>query len=401
MKIGVYGGTFNPIHLGHVTAARCAVEMLKLDRLYLIPDGRPPHKNLDDNSPLPEDRMEMVRLAAESMGLGDVVRVSDLEMKRKGKSYTVDTIQAVREKYPKDEIYLLMGTDMFLTFQAWKDPDKIAKLCRLCAFGRSETDTESLFAVQRAYLHKTFGAKVTTIALPNLVEISSTALRRRLADLSDRDAPKYLVPAVYGYILRHNLYGTHADLKRLPLELLRPAALSHLSGSRIPHVLGTEETAAALAKRWGADEEEARRAALLHDCTKKLRREEHLALCRMYGIETDPYEAAEAKLLHAKTGAAVARAVYGVSDQVHDAILWHTTGKADMTLLEKIIYLADYIEPTRDFCDLTQLRKLAMEDLDRALLLGLTMAVDDLGRKGMVLHPNSVAARDYLKGRLP
>ena len=100
MKIGVYGGTFNPIHLGHVAAARCAVEMLKLDRLYLIPDGRPPHKNLDKNSPPPEERMEMVRLAAESMGLGDVVRVSDLELKRKGKSYTVDTIRAVREKYP-------------------------------------------------------------------------------------------------------------------------------------------------------------------------------------------------------------------------------------------------------------------------------------------------------------
>ena len=401
MKIGVYGGTFNPIHVGHMAAARCAAELLKLDRLYLIPDGRPPHKHLADNTPPPQMRLEMTRLAAESMELGDLVRVSDLEIHRKGKSYTVDTIRAVRERYPKDELYLLMGTDMFLTFQAWKDPDKIAKMCRLCAFGRSETDTESLFAVQRAYLRKTFDAKITTITLPRLVEISSTALRRRLADLSDRDAAKYLAPPVYGYILRHGLYGTHTDLKRLPLELLRPVALSHLSGSRIPHVLGTEETAAALARRWGADEEEARRAALLHDCTKHLSREEHLALCRQYGVETDPFEASEAKLLHAKTGAALARAVYGVSDAVHDAILWHTTGKADMTHLEKIIYLADYIEPTRDFSDLTQLRRLAMEDLDQALLLGLTMAVDDLSRKKMVLHPNSVSARDYLKGRLP
>ena len=217
---------------------------------------------------------------------------------------------------------------------------------------------------------------------------------------ADRGA-SLLPPAVYGYILREGLYRTGADLKRLPLSKLRPVALSCLKHKRIPHVLGTEETAAALARRWGADEEEARRAALLHDCTKNLSREEHLALCRQYGVETDPYEASEAKLLHAKTGAALAKAVYGVSDAVHDAILWHTTGKADMTLLEKIIYLADYIEPTRDFCDLTQLRRLAMEDLDQALLLGLTMAVDDLSRKKMVLHPNSVSARDYLKGRLP
>ena len=82
------------------------------------------------------------------------------------------------------------------------------------------------------------------------------------------------------------------------------------------------------------------------------------------------------------------------------AIAWHTTGKANMSLLEKIIYLADYIEPTRDFCDLRSLRHLAFEDLDRALLLGFTMAVPDLAKKGMPLHPNSVYARDYLKGKL-
>ena len=120
----------------------------------------------------------------------------------------------------------------------------------------------------------------------------------------------------------------------------------------------------------------------------------------MYRIPLDAYEKKEEKLLHAKTGAAVARAVYGVSDEVYQAIFWHTTGKPGMTLLEKIMYLADYIEPTRDFCDLTELRRLAFEDLDRATLLGLTMAVRDLQVKGMVLHPNSVRARDYLKGRL-
>ena len=111
-------------------------------------------------------------------------------------------------------------------------------------------------------------------------------------------------------------------------------------------------------------------------------------------------EQQEEKLLHAHTGAVVAAEVFGVSREVKEAIRWHTTGKADMTLLEKIIYLADYIEPTRDFCDLTQLRKLAFEDLDAALLLGFTMAVEDLAKKGMPVHPNSVCARDYLKGTL-
>ena len=95
-----------------------------------------------------------------------------------------------------------------------------------------------------------------------------------------------------------------------------------------------------------------------------------------------------------------AKEVFGEPEEVVSAIRWHTTGKADMTLLEKIIYLADYIEPTRSFCDLTELRALAYQDLDRALLLGLTMAVADLKESGMAVHSNSVYARDYLKGKL-
>lgn len=140
------------------------------------------------------------------------------------------------------------------------------------------------------------------------------------------------------------------------------------------------------------------RAALLHDCTKKESREQQLALCRQYHIDIEKPEKLETKLFHAITGAAVAEHVFGLSPAAVSAIRWHTTGKADMTLLEKIIYLADYIEPTRDFCDLTELRRLAYEDLDRAMLLGFTMAVDDLRKKGMVVHPDSVRARDYLKG---
>ena len=106
------------------------------------------------------------------------------------------------------------------------------------------------------------------------------------------------------------------------------------------------------------------------------------------------------KLYHAISGAAVARHIFGVSPGIESAIRWHTTGKADMTTLEKIIYLADYIEPTRDFCDLTELRALAFQNLDRAMLLGLTMAVHDLKERGMAVHSNSVYARDYLKGKL-
>lgn len=391
MKIGIYGGTFNPIHTGHMAAAKFAMEYLKLDLLYLIPAGLPPHKTLAEDTPAAEHRMNMTRLAA--LTIGKNVKALDIELCRTGKSYTVDTLREIRSLHPEDELYFLMGTDMFLTFQKWYKPEEIARLCTICAFGRSEADTEELFAVQREYLAKTLGANVVTIVLPKIVEISSTELREKL---KNGDGRKFLHPAVYGYILREGLYGTDRDLKNLTLDEFRCAALSMLKPSRVPHVLGTEETAAKLAQRWGVEEETARRAALLHDCTKKLNREQHLALCRQYTIELDEIELREEKLLHAKTGAAIAAEIFGASDEIRQAISFHTTGKADMTTLEKIIYLADYIEPTRSFCDLAELRCLAMEDLDRAMLMSFTMSVDELVRKGGVVHPSSIQARDYL-----
>lgn len=381
-----------------MAAARQAAEALKLDKLLLIPTRVPPHKALTEDVAGPEHRLEMTRFAVQALNLDGVAEASDLELRREGKSYTLDTLREIRALYPKGELFLLLGTDMFLTFHQWRHPEEIAKLCTLCAFHRSALDSAGDFASQKRRLERKFGAHVKFVDLQEVVDISSTRLRQMLPAGQGRE---FLAPAVYGCILREGLYGTNADLRRLDLEDLRCVALSMLDPRRIPHVLGTEETAAALALRWGADEESARRAALLHDCTKKFDKELQLALCRQYGIEPDAAERREGKLLHAITGAAVAYADFGVSGEVRDAIRWHTTGKADMKLLEKIIYLADYIEPTRDFCDLTELRRLAFENLDGALLLGFTMAVEDLAKKGMPVHPNSVLARDYLKGKRP
>lgn len=395
MKIGIYGGTFNPIHLGHMEAARFAAAYLKLDKLLLIPAGIPPHKTMASGAPAPDFRLAMTDLAAQA--IGPVAEASDMELRREGPSYTLDTVRAVHAQYPKAKLYLLMGTDMFLTFHLWRDPGEIAELCTLCAFGRSEKDTEELFSVQRSFLAERFGAETVTLSLPHIVDISSTQLREELR--LDR-GQEYLDSAVYGFILREGLYGVERDLKRLSLDDLRAVSMSMLRRSRVPHVLGTEETAARLARRWGEDEETARRAALLHDCTKKLSGEQHLALMRQYDIRLDEEERGEAKLYHAVTGAGTARYVFGVSPEVESAIRWHTTGRADMTTLEKIIYLADYIEPTRDFRDLTELRELAFRDLDEAMLMGLEMSIESLKKRGVVVNSHSVRARDHLKGKL-
>ena len=371
MKIGIYGGSFNPPHLGHMAAAESAAKYLRLDELLLIPAGIPPHKALSADAAGKEHRLAMTRLMGEQIALdtGITVTVSDMEVAREGKSYSVDTVREVHEQRPNDELWLLMGTDMFLSFQNWYKPEEILRHAGLCAFGRTEKDGETLFAPQRDFLGEKFpGSRIVTMTLPNLVDVSSTELRERIPK---GKTAGLLAPAVLGYILREHLYGTNLDLKRLSLEELRPIALSYLKAKRIPHVLGTEQTAKELAERYGANVEKARFAALLHDATKRLSMEEQLALCEHYHIALDELEQRALKLLHAKTGAALARDVFGADDEIYNAILWHTTGKPGMTVLEKVLYLADYIEPNRDFDGVEELRKVVWEDLDKGLAMAL------------------------------
>ena len=319
-----------------------------------------------------------------------------MELRRAGVSYTADTLAALRAQYPEDTLYLLMGSDMFLSLHTWRRPEDIVALAHIAPFSRETEDESAAFDAQKAYLEQHFAAQVTVIPNPQVVEVSSTEIRARLAR---GQGGELLPPPVWGYIQRERLYGTCTDLTHLTPEALRPIALSYLKPKRMPHVLGTEQEAVCLAERYGADVTKARIAALLHDCTKKLDMDEQLALCRQYAIPLDELEQKALKLLHSKTGAAIARDVFAVDDEVYNAILYHTTGKPDMTLLEKIIYLADYIEPTRDFPGVETLRRTVYEDLDRGLLLGLTMTIDEMEEMGNPVHHMTRDARDYLLKR--
>lgn len=393
MKIGIYGGTFSPPHLGHTAAARFAVEALELDRLLFVPVSTPPHKALPLTSPAAEHRLAMVELAADNMLLPGRVAVSGIELERQGKSYTADTLRQLKKQYPEDELWLLMGADMFLTLQDWHQPEEILGLAHVAAFARTQSDSGELLEIQANYLRDTYGATVRTVELPQIIEVSSTAVREHLGEEEYR---KYLCPAVYGYILMHRLYGTHADLRRLSDQDLRCCSYSMIRAKRVRHVQGTEQEAERLALRWGADPVKARRAGILHDCTKYLEQEEQLALCAKYGVELDELEQTAVKLLHAKTGAWIARDVFGADEEVFSAIYWHTTGKADMSLLEKILYLADYMEPNRDFPGVERLRKLAYEDLDGAVLAGCEMSIQEMADRRLPVHRNTVAAREWL-----
>ena len=388
MRIGIYGGTFDPPHIGHLNAAEAARDQLGIDRLILIPAGIPPHKRLQMSSASGEDRLEMVKLAAEHLKGAEV---SDTEIKRTGKSFTSDTVRQIKQSAPNDDIYLFIGTDMLMIFEEWHEFQSIFDMCTLAVFAREDDDREKIHE-KAAQLREKYGAKIEII--DNVaVSISSTELRKLLMD---RQGTDYLTREVYGYILSKGLYGAKANF-----DYLRTMAYDMLKDSRVRHVAGCEYEAVRLARRWGADENDAREAGILHDITKKLDLSSQLILCRKYDIMTDMAESKDPKLLHSKTGAALARDLFGVSDSVYGAIFWHTTGRADMTLLEKVIYLADYIEPTRDFDveGLEKLRKQAYTDIDAAVLLGLEMSIVDLRDRGITPHPKTQEAIDWLRGR--
>ena len=175
-------------------------------------------------------------------------------------------------------------------------------------------------------------------------------------------------------------------------EEMRKGILSRLRGYRYEHTLGCERAARKLAERFSGDPEKAGVAALLHDITKHLSPQEQLNLCEKYGIIPCTVEKSEPKMLHGKTAAAIAREEYGMPEEICDAIACHTTGRRGMTLLDKILYLADYIEDTRDFSGVEKARKLARQDIDRALLYCYDQTLTDLVERGKLIHSDTVAA---------
>lgn len=175
-----------------------------------------------------------------------------------------------------------------------------------------------------------------------------------------------------------------------------------LSGKRYEHTLGVEYTASCLAMRYGADMEKARMAGLLHDCAKALSSEDKLNYCEQFGMPVSEYERKNPELLHAKLGACFANMKYGVSDpEILSAITWHTTGKPDMALLDKIVFVADYMEPNRNQApDLQKVRKLAFQDLDQCLFLILKDTIEYLEGKKSVTDPMTQKTYDYYQEML-
>lgn len=386
-RIGIFGGSFHPPHKGHMQTATGAISALGLTKLLMIPAAQPPHKN-GVSFPSAEQRMEMLRIAASAEPR---IEISDLELRREGSSYSCDTVNQLRMQYPDAELVLILGSDMFLCFPEWKNAEEIARNVSLAVFYRGEKGEREKVNLLKQTLQAR-NVRVTVLG-QEPCPISSTQLRRLLAFGCDRE---FLPEGVAEYIRQQGLYDANADWRHLPMEQLEPIVVRLLNPNRVRHVLGCRDTAVELARRWGANEEDAARAGILHDITKALDGPLQLTLCRAYGKILDDFSKKYPKTLHALTGSLVAERIFGESEAVVSAICWHTTGKADMNLLESIIYVADYMEPNRDFPGVERLRELAFTDIRAALKLGLEMTLEHLKRQGNEVSPGSREALEFL-----
>ena len=321
------------------------------------------------------------------------MRASDIEIRRGGVSYTVDTLREMKRINKKAGLYFIVGADMLEDFPKWKNPKEILELAALVAVNRrgQERDIEALADGIRAE----FGGRVEIISAEG-PDISSTEIRRRV---QNAQTVERLVPLSAEMLLyEKRLYQPKS------IEQLAERVSNVLDEYRMRHTMLTVREAVGLAQYHGLSTEKARLAALLHDCAK-LGREETVRYAEKMGYALTNEERENPFLIHSRIGALLARDLYGVQDtEILNAIERHTVGCAEMTPFDEVIFLADKLEPSRDYRRIRDLRELAFRDLDRATIAVLRNTIEYTENKGMRIHPQTeitiAALEKRVKARL-
>lgn len=198
-KIGILGGTFDPIHNGHIELALCAYKNLFLEKVLFIPTNIPPHK-IKKSTTSTYDRLYMCKLATKNYSQFEV---SSIEIDRAGVSYTIDTLRELKNIYVDSQLYFIVGSDMFLSYEIFKDYKEIFKVCTLCVAVRNDDNIEDLISCKE-FLHNNFGCQAKILNM-NKMAISSTIIRD---NIKNNKSIHGLVPkCVEDYILKNNLYG--------------------------------------------------------------------------------------------------------------------------------------------------------------------------------------------------
>ena len=383
MKTGILGGTFDPIHNGHIAMAEASMRALGLDRVLLLPSGKPPYKKTRAKR---RDRLKMVEIALEGhAGLF----ACDVEINREGKTYTVDTLKELRDLYPEDEFTYIIGMDALEALPDWYKVRKIAAMTAFGVVGRPGWNRDEAVAQARA-LEENCGARivVTDVEGPAL---SSAQVRDRVA--LDMDIGSLVSAGVAAYIREKGLYLCAYSEEAL-LKRLRETVTLH----RYHHTLGVADTAQRLAPKCGVDPMRARLAGLLHDCAKSLPYGEMRRLVAENVPDTDEAELDSEPVLHAPAGMVLARRDYGVRDPaILQAIRRHTLGDGGMTPMDALIYVADFIEPGRkSFEGLECARAAAEKDIFEAMRICARLTNDYLVAHGRTPNPRTQRLLDEI-----
>lgn len=379
MRIGIFGGTFNPPHSGHKNLALELKEKAQLDKIIIIPTFTPPHKEGKELAS-GEHRMSMCRMMFKEA----FFEVSDIEIKREGKSYTVDTLIALKAKYPKDELFLIIGSDMLLSFERWYRFRDILSMATLCVASRQD---DVSYVDLMSYAEKTLGlsddGEGIIVADIEPCICSSTDVRKQLS--LGLDAEFMTGKEIYDYARINLLYESpYMEYKRLLRE--------KLDDYRLLHSLNVAESAAFLADMYGEDRDRAYFAGLLHDIMKNENDEEMLKCIAKGGIILSRTEKENPKLWHAIAGECYLRTELQIEDkEILSAVRYHTTGKAGMSTFDKIIYVADYISAERNYPDVETMRFLAIgKTLDEACMYSLQYTLKSLSEKKGIIHEDSL-----------
>lgn len=368
LAVAVFGGTFDPVHLGHIRMAEYTLDVLGMDKLIVLPNGNPPHKADKDKTSF-EHRYNMLMSAFKNM---QNVEISDFEADTSKHSYSVDTMRYFRKKY-NDKTFFVMGADSLLTIDKWYKYEELLSENSFIVFKRKGEGNLQEVADKYKTL---YGTEIRIADMPP-EDVSSTEIRRDIYTFSDSLAE------VRDYIIANGLYTGMDDI----VDYLRKT----LEKSRFEHTIGVAHTARHLANLYGCDGDKACFAGLLHDCAKGYSREKLAEKLGHYSVELSAVEKESPQLWHSFVGAFEAEKLFNADKDVFDAIYYHTTGKKDMSTLCAIVYLADAIEPGRKYPGVEKLRELAEKSLDCAVTEYTKISVEFVESRGLRVHPDTLA----------
>lgn len=386
-KIAVFGGSFNPIHSGHLHLIHSFDQLIGFDKVILVPSARPPHKEGEELA-FGEDRYTLCSLVAEE----DVrYTVSRFELSRPQTSYTIDTVKHIKSLFPEDRLYLIIGSDMLYSFDRWYCYRELLTLCTVCAAARHQGEYEQLLLLKNRY--EAEGGSVV-IGEADPIELSSTEVRRAL---EKGESLKGKLPEKVERAIRER--AMYQSLRPLPPKEEVKALLKRLlSEKRYLHSLAVAEMASRLAERYNVSKEKAEFAGLVHDIVKDCSENEQLQMIEKSGIIHSCVEQGIKKVWHSLAGEVYLRNILKVDDrEILLAVRYHTTGRADMSTFEKVIFMADYISADRKYEGVSRLREKAFENLNEALREALAYTLDKLSLSGGKICDDTVFAYQSLQ----